>query len=147
VTRIVMVLFALCACGQTMWLETRATKVVRDQRIFVVTNGRAVVFDVTENDGTTLRGRPTSAWTFEPTLFRVRAKDTPKATAQRLGWTPMAAAQAPREIAWRDVLYASSDESSSGADAGGEFVIFIVLIGGVVGLFVLAALRGAAHAR
>ena len=113
-----------------MWLETRATHVVRDQRIFVVTNGRAFVFEVTTNDGTTLQGRVKAAWTFEPTLFRVRAKDTPEETARRLGWKPMAAEQAPREIAWRDVLYASSDESSSAGEAGGEFVMFLALIGG-----------------
>jgi hypothetical protein len=128
-----------------MWLETRAAKVERGQRLFIVTNGRAVVFEDTTNDGTTLRGRATSAWTFEPTLFRVRAKDSPEATAQRLGWTPMPGAQAPREIPWRDVLYASSDESSSAADAGGEFVLFIVLIGGALGVLALVALRGLAY--
>ena len=140
-----MVLLALCACGQTMWSETRASKVVRDQRVFVVTNGRAFVVEVTANDGTTLRGRATSAWTFEPVLFRVRAKDTPDTTARRLGWTPLAAEQAPREIAWRDVLYVSSDESSSASDAGAEFALFIVLIGAAAGIFVLAVMRGVAH--
>jgi hypothetical protein len=107
VTRIVMVMLALCACSRTLWHETDPRRVKRGDQVFVVASGQAAVYEITASDRDSIRGEPVRAWTFEPGRITVRERETPEATARRLGWSPKVPEQAPRELRVDKIAFVS----------------------------------------